>query len=65
MDVYVSRVRGKLAEALPNTETIHTHPGIGYRFCHEGSVQRDPGASGSRSCHFSPTLAGGPEAAPQ
>jgi DNA-binding response OmpR family regulator len=36
VDVYVSRVRGKLAEALPNTETIHTHPGIGYRFCYEG-----------------------------
>lgn len=36
VDVYVSRVRSKLAEALPNTETIHTHPGIGYRFCYEG-----------------------------
>jgi DNA-binding response OmpR family regulator len=36
VDVYVSRVRGKLAEALPDSETIHTHPGIGYRFCYEG-----------------------------
>jgi DNA-binding response OmpR family regulator len=36
VDVYVSRVRSKLAEVLPDVETIHTHPGIGYRFCYEG-----------------------------
>mgnify|MGYP002386068050 CR=1 FL=1 len=36
VDVYVSRLRGKLAAALPAAETIHTHPGIGYRFSYEG-----------------------------
>lgn len=32
IDVYVSRLRRKLAAALPGVELIHTHFGIGYRF---------------------------------
>jgi DNA-binding response OmpR family regulator len=32
VDVYVSKVRGKLGEALPGDQFIHTHPGFGYRF---------------------------------
>jgi DNA-binding response OmpR family regulator len=32
VDVYVSKVRGKLEEALPDRQFIHTHPGFGYRF---------------------------------
>jgi DNA-binding response OmpR family regulator len=32
VDVYVSRLRRKLAEALPEQRFIHTHAGIGYRF---------------------------------
>lgn len=36
VDVYVSRIRNKLAKELSGAETIHTHPGIGYRFCYEG-----------------------------
>jgi DNA-binding response OmpR family regulator len=36
VDVYVSRVRGKLGKVLAGAETIHTHPGIGYRFCYSG-----------------------------
>ena len=32
VDVYVSRLRAKLAEALPGRSLIHTHNGIGYRF---------------------------------
>lgn len=36
VDVYVSRIRSKLADALSGAETIHTHPGIGYRFSYEG-----------------------------
>jgi DNA-binding response OmpR family regulator len=32
VDVYVSRLRTKLAEAMPGHELIHTHNGIGYRF---------------------------------
>ena len=32
VDVYVSKVRGKLEVALPDRRFIHTHPGFGYRF---------------------------------
>jgi DNA-binding response OmpR family regulator len=36
VDVYVSRLRAKLEEALPETRLIHTHTGLGYRFSPEG-----------------------------
>jgi len=36
VDVYVSRLRAKLGEALPETRLIHTHNGIGYRFSPDG-----------------------------
>ena len=36
VDVYVSRLRSKLGEALPGQHLIHTHSGIGYRFSPEG-----------------------------
>jgi DNA-binding response OmpR family regulator len=36
VDVYVSRLRSKLGEALPERELIHTHNGIGYRFSPDG-----------------------------
>ena len=36
VDVYVSRLRAKLAEALPEARLIHTHNGIGYRFSLDG-----------------------------
>jgi DNA-binding response OmpR family regulator len=36
VDVYVSRLRSKLATALPGHELIHTHTGIGYRFSPQG-----------------------------
>jgi DNA-binding response OmpR family regulator len=36
VDVYVSRLRSKLGEALPETPLIHTHNGIGYRFSPDG-----------------------------
>jgi DNA-binding response OmpR family regulator len=32
VDVYVSRLRAKLAVALPEARLIQTHSGIGYRF---------------------------------
>ncbi len=35
VDVYVSRLRSKLGEALPGCQLIHTHNGIGYRFSPE------------------------------
>ncbi len=36
VDVYVSRLRAKLGEALPGERLIHTHNGIGYRFSPDG-----------------------------
>jgi DNA-binding response OmpR family regulator len=36
VDVYVSRLRAKLGRALPDTQLIHTHNGIGYRFSPDG-----------------------------
>ena len=36
VDVYVSRLRAKLGEALPDLRLIHTHNGIGYRFSPDG-----------------------------
>jgi DNA-binding response OmpR family regulator len=35
VDVYVSRLRSKLREALPESPMIYTHNGIGYRFSPE------------------------------
>ena len=35
VDVYVHKLRGKLAEALPDWRYIHTHFGLGYRFSPE------------------------------
>ena len=32
VDVYIARLRQKLAEALPGRRLIHTHFGFGYRF---------------------------------
>jgi DNA-binding response OmpR family regulator len=36
VDVYVSRLRSKLGEALPGQRLIHTHSGIGHRFSPDG-----------------------------
>jgi DNA-binding response OmpR family regulator len=36
VDVYVSRLRAKLGQALPGQRLIHTHNGLGYRFTPEG-----------------------------
>ncbi len=35
VDVYVHKLRAKLAEALPEWQFIHTHFGFGYRFAPE------------------------------
>jgi DNA-binding response OmpR family regulator len=37
LDVYVSRLRSKLSEAVPELRLIHTHNGIGYRFSPDGA----------------------------
>jgi DNA-binding winged helix-turn-helix (wHTH) protein len=43
VDVYVSKLRGKLEAAMPDRRFIHTHPGFGYRF------QPQPARAGART----------------
>jgi DNA-binding response OmpR family regulator len=48
VDVYVSKLRGKLEAAMPDRRFIHTHPGFGYRF----QPQPAPGgAAAARPSH--------------
>lgn len=42
VDVYVSKLRGKLEEAMPDRRFIHTHPGFGYRFQPQPSREPAP-----------------------
>ncbi|MFI5004059.1 MAG: winged helix-turn-helix domain-containing protein [Solirubrobacterales bacterium] len=41
VDVFVRKVRNKLARACPEWEYIHTHFGVGYRFAAVPSTGRD------------------------
>ena len=43
VDVYVSKLRGKLEEAMPDRRFIHTHPGFGYRFQSQPSREQAAG----------------------
>jgi DNA-binding response OmpR family regulator len=49
VDVYVSKLRTKLEEAMPDRRFIHTHPGFGYRF------QPQPFAGAGRAPHPIPS----------
>jgi DNA-binding response OmpR family regulator len=46
VDVYVSKLRTKLEEAMPDRRFIHTHPGFGYRFQPQPSRNVHNGAPG-------------------
>jgi DNA-binding response OmpR family regulator len=43
VDVYVSKLRVKLEQAMPDRRFIHTHPGFGYRF--QPQPSREPAAA--------------------
>jgi DNA-binding response OmpR family regulator len=55
VDVYVSKLRAKLEQAVPSRRYIHTHPSFGYRFQPQpviasdqpGPEPRAPAASGA------------------
>jgi DNA-binding response OmpR family regulator len=47
VDVYIHKLRVKLAEALPDTRFIHTHFGFGYRLEAEPSHPFHKAATGS------------------
>jgi DNA-binding winged helix-turn-helix (wHTH) protein len=53
VDVYVSKLRGKLESAMPGMRFIHTHPGFGYRFQPEPT--RPPIAEPTRQPIAEPT----------
>jgi DNA-binding response OmpR family regulator len=42
VDVYIHKLRAKLARALPERRFIHTHFGFGYRFDPESSAASHP-----------------------
>jgi DNA-binding response OmpR family regulator len=52
VDVYVSKLRGKLETAMPDRRFIHTHPGFGYRF--QPQPSRDALVGGSSAGPASP-----------
>jgi DNA-binding response OmpR family regulator len=47
VDVYVHKLRAKLAGALPEWDHIHTHFGLGYRFSPELSQEFHKSATAS------------------
>jgi DNA-binding winged helix-turn-helix (wHTH) protein len=48
VDVYVSKLRGKLEAAMPDRRFIHTHPGFGYRFQPQPAHEAPGGMEPSR-----------------
>jgi len=42
VDVYVSKLRAKLEQAVPTRRYIHTHPSFGYRFQPQGPFPGEP-----------------------
>jgi DNA-binding response OmpR family regulator len=57
VDVYVSKLRAKLEQAVPERRYIHTHPSFGYRFQSEPSDDHD-GAHGGPGAGSAPGAAG-------
>lgn len=55
VDVYVSKLRGKLERAMPDRRFIHTHPGFGYRFQPQPSPEGSAGAARA-SYHDGPEI---------
>jgi DNA-binding response OmpR family regulator len=50
VDVYVSKLRAKLEQAVPDRRYIHTHPSFGYRFQSQPSAELHP-ATRTASVH--------------
>jgi DNA-binding winged helix-turn-helix (wHTH) protein len=59
VDVYVSKLRGKLEAAMPDRRFIHTHPGFGYRF------QPQPARAGDRMAEHAISSAQPERSSPQ
>ena len=59
VDVYVSKLRNKLEQAMPDRRFIHTHPGFGYRFQPQPRVR-----PGSRRARWMPSTSPTPPRSP-
>ena len=51
VDVYVSKLRAKLEQAVPARRYIHTHPSFGYRFQSQAVLSHDLDNGEPRSAH--------------
>jgi DNA-binding response OmpR family regulator len=58
VDVYVSKLRGKLEVAMPDHRFIHTHPGFGYRFQPQPAREPPGGRTGARGSRSKPNARG-------
>jgi DNA-binding winged helix-turn-helix (wHTH) protein len=57
VDVYVSKLRGKLEAAMPDRRFIHTHPGFGYRFQPQPAQQHPARETGARNAERGTSIA--------
>jgi DNA-binding response OmpR family regulator len=55
VDVYVSKLRGKLETAMPDHSFIHTHPGFGYRFQPQSLRENPARRTGARKSSSRPS----------
>lgn len=62
VDVYIAKLRHKLAEALPDWSFIHTHFGLGYRFSPELSQPVHTTATRRQQAALEPLEASEPRA---
>ena len=60
VDVYVSKLRGKLERAMPDRRFIHTHQGFGYRFQPEPSREAAAAANATME-RVGPAAGGQPD----
>jgi DNA-binding response OmpR family regulator len=58
VDVYVSKLRAKLEQAVPGRRYIHTHPSFGYRFQPQPVSSSDSHHAGPRASAATGTLEG-------
>jgi len=58
VDVYVSKLRAKLDQAVPGRRYIHTHPSFGYRFQSQPAVAAGPHDAEPRASAVSGTPEG-------
>ena len=66
VDVYVSKLRGKLESAMPDRRFIHTHPGFGYRFQPQPARETGtPGVSANGSADSSEIVDQSPGSPPE